>query len=56
MVNIQKHFPKMFAGITYILNEEGDHLQGMRSKEGEEVTFNDAFRISDFAKIDLWLK
>lgn len=37
---VQRHFPKMFAGITQLSFEnEGDHLLGMYSREGEYVPF-----------------
>jgi len=37
---VQRHFPKMFAGITQLSFEnEGDHLMGMYSREGEYVPF-----------------
>ena len=35
---VQRHFPKMFAGITSLKFEnEGDQLNGMVSREGEYV-------------------
>ena len=35
---LQKHFKKMFAGVTSILlNEEEQIISGISSKEGEEV-------------------
>lgn len=47
----------MFAGISFILNEEeGNLLLGMRSKEGEEVNFPENIKISDSKRIDQWLK
>ena len=37
---VQRHFPKMFAGITQVnFEQEGDHLVGMYSREGEYVPF-----------------
>ena len=37
---LQKHFKKMFAGVTsIILDEEKGLITGICSKEGEEVTF-----------------
>jgi len=36
---LQKHFKKMFAGVTAILlNEENTEVLGLASKEGEEVS------------------
>lgn len=56
VTNIQKFFSKMFAGINFIENEEeGNLLNGMRSRENETVHFSDPFRITDFNKINLWL-
>jgi dynein heavy chain 1 len=52
---IQKHFRKMFAGITSIeVDEEGANCKGIASKEGEEVPFQDAVAIKD-RKINAWL-
>jgi len=41
ITNIQRHFPKMFAGITTIESENGDDLKGMYSREGEHVSFKE---------------
>ena len=57
VINIQKHFPKMFAGISTILNENnGDLLKGMCSREDERVNFIKNIVISEDSKIDAWLK
>ena len=57
VINIQKHFPKMFAGISTITNENnGDILKGMCSKEDERVGFVKNVTISEDSKIDVWLK
>ena len=57
VINIQKHFPKMFAGISTITNENnGDVLKGMCSKEDERVAFVKNVVISENPKIDFWLK
>jgi dynein heavy chain 1 len=57
VINIQKHFPKMFAGISTITNENnGDVLKGMCSKEDERVAFVKNVVISENPKIDAWLK
>ena len=33
---VQRHFPKMFAGITTVVSsEDGEKIQGMISREGE---------------------
>merc|ERR1719195_1421800 len=40
IARLQKHFKKMFAGITAILlNEDSTIIKGIASKEGEEVMF-----------------
>lgn len=42
--NIQRHFPKMFAGITTVVAEktqdDSDLVVGMNSREGESVPFH----------------
>lgn len=63
---VQRHFPKMFAGITQLSFEnEGDHLIGMYSREGEYVPFASSSSIqgtspgkvviSDDPTIYIWL-
>ena len=38
VAKLQKHFKKMFAGVaSVILNEEGDKVLGISSREGEQV-------------------
>ncbi len=47
MKNVQRHFTKMFAGITALMTptseesatDSGDLLTGMLSREGERVHF-----------------
>ena len=57
IINIQKHFLKMFAGISTIENQEnGDLLVGMNSKEYEQIAFNTNFKISSYGKINEWLQ
>ena len=57
VINIQKHFPKMFAGISTCSHENnGDVVKGMISREGEKVLFNKMVVISEDPKIDSWLK
>jgi dynein heavy chain 1 len=57
VINIQKHFPKMFAGISTITHENnGDILKGMCSREAEKVGFVKPVVISEDSKIDAWLK
>lgn len=53
---VQRHFPKMFAGITQMNYEsEGDHLIGMYSREGEYVSYTDKVIISEDPTIYVWL-
>ncbi|KAI8974487.1 dynein heavy chain [Pilobolus umbonatus] len=56
VLRIQKHFKKMFAGIsTILLNEDNTSIVGMASKEVEEVTFKTPVSIKDNPKINDWL-
>lgn len=53
---VQRHFPKMFAGITSLRFEnEGDMLLGMFSREGEFVEFSKEILISEDPTIHVWL-
>ena len=53
---IQRHFPKMFQGISSVAHEDdGDRLVGMNSREGERVAFHEAVVISEDATIYAWL-
>lgn len=54
--NVQRHFPKMFMGITTVnFENEGDTLTGMNSKEGESVSFTTPVVISENPTIYKWL-
>jgi dynein heavy chain 1, cytosolic len=56
VVRIQKHFKKMFAGISNILlSEDLTIIQGMASREGEEVWFKHPISLKDNPKINDWL-
>ena len=56
VTNVQRHFTKMFAGITTLGNEnEGDLINGMNSREGESVPFENVVKISDDPTINIWL-
>jgi dynein heavy chain 1 len=56
IVRIMKHLKKMFAGISTIkLDEDLTQIQGMASREGEEVKFSDPVLLKDFPKINDWL-
>ena len=53
---IMKHLKKMFAGLsTIMLDEDATQIQGMASREGEEVRFRDPILLKDFPKINDWL-
>ncbi|CAG8458261.1 9384_t:CDS:2, partial [Cetraspora pellucida] len=55
VVRIQKHFKKMFAGVSnIILNEDCSIILGMSSREGEEVPFKTQIKISDYSRINDW--
>ncbi|ROT81449.1 Dynein heavy chain, cytoplasmic [Penaeus vannamei] len=54
---LQKHFKKMFAGVTAIILDENETIvTGIASREGEEVTFNKPVSTVENPKINEWLK
>ncbi|KAI0063221.1 dynein heavy chain protein 1 [Artomyces pyxidatus] len=56
ILRIMKHLKKMFAGIaTIMLDEELTQIQGMASREGEEVYFREPILLKDYPKINDWL-
>lgn len=56
ILRIMKHLKKMFAGIsTVLLDEELTQIQGMASREGEEVRFSEPILLKDYPKINDWL-
>ncbi len=56
VTNVQRHFAKMFAGVTLLKTEaNGDVVIGMSSREGEYVSFIDKVKISDDPTINVWL-
>ncbi|KZT06248.1 dynein heavy chain [Laetiporus sulphureus 93-53] len=56
ILRIVKHLKKMFAGIsTIMLDEELTQIQGMASREGEEVRFKSPIFLKDYPKINDWL-
>lgn len=56
ILRIMKHLKKMFAGIsTIMLDEDLTQIQGMASREGEEVKFSELILLKDFPKINDWL-
>lgn len=53
---LQKHFKKMFAGVSsIILNEDNTIVLGLCSKEAEEVRFVTPVSIAKHPKINDWL-
>lgn len=56
IVRIMKHLKKMFAGIsTVMLDDDLTQIQGMASREGEEVPFSEPILLKDYPKINDWL-
>ena len=56
VTNVQRHFPKMYAGITTVNSlENGDVITGMNSREGESVKYEKDIKISEDPKINVWL-
>jgi dynein heavy chain 1 len=56
VLRIQKHLKKMFAGLSSILVDEAVmQIEGMASREGEEVRFKEPIVLKDFPKINDWL-
>jgi dynein heavy chain 1 len=56
ILRIMKHLKKMFAGIsTVMLDDDLTQIQGMASREGEEVQFTTPILLKDFPKINDWL-
>lgn len=56
ILRIMKHLKKMFAGISTIkLDDELTQIQGMASREGEEVPYHTPILLKDFPKINDWL-
>ncbi|KAG7090771.1 Cytoplasmic dynein 1 heavy chain 1 [Marasmius oreades] len=56
ILRIMKHLKKMFAGIATVkLDDDVTQIQGMASREGEEVHFTEPILLKDFPKINDWL-
>lgn len=56
ILRILKHLKKMFAGISTLkLDDDLTQIQGMASREGEEVPFQNPIFLKDFPKINDWL-
>jgi dynein heavy chain 1, cytosolic len=52
---LQKHFRKMFAGVSTILLSDENVILGVASKEGEEVIFKNQVSIAANPKVNDWL-
>jgi dynein heavy chain 1, cytosolic len=57
LVRLQKHFKKMFAGVHSLLIDENDPniIEGVQSKEGEQVKFFTTISIKQYPNINDWL-
>ncbi|KAJ8394229.1 hypothetical protein AAFF_G00048120 [Aldrovandia affinis] len=56
VAKLQKHFKKMFAGVSSILlNEDSTEVLGISSREGEEVYYKTPVSITEHPKINEWL-
>ena len=57
LVRLQKHFKKMFAGVHSLLinDEDPNVIEGVQSKEGEEVKFFNSISIKQHPNINDWL-
>jgi dynein heavy chain 1, cytosolic len=56
ILRIMKHLKKMFAGIsTIMLDDDLMEIQGMASREGEEVHFSQPILLKEYPKINDWL-
>ncbi|KAG6866267.1 hypothetical protein C0991_006854 [Blastosporella zonata] len=56
ILRIMKHLKKMFAGIsTIMLDDDLTEIQGMASREGEEVRFSAPILLKEYPKINDWL-
>ena len=53
---IARHFNKMFAGMNSLICQDGNELQGMVSREFEEVKFEKTIKISDDPVVYQWLR
>ena len=56
VAKLQKHFKKMFAGVSSILlNEDNTEVLGISSREGEEIFYKTPVSITEHPKINEWL-
>lgn len=55
VVNVQRHFTKMFAGISTLVSPDNDTLIAMVSREDEKVDYPKPVKISEEPAIHAWL-
>lgn len=57
LLRLQKHFKKMFAGVHSLIINENDSavIDGVQSKEGEQVKFFTPISIKQYPNINDWL-
>lgn len=54
---LQKHFKKMFSGVaSIILNSDNTLIEGVCSREGEELKFVAPVSVKENPKINVWLQ
>lgn len=54
---LQKHFKKMFSGVaSIILNADNTLIEGVCSREGEELRFVNPVSVKENPKINVWLQ
>lgn len=53
---VQRHFTKMYAGITALESEDNDLITGIVSREGEIVKYVQPVKVSDDSTIRVWLR
>lgn len=54
---LQKHFKKMFSGVaSIILNSDSTLIEGVCSREGEELKFVTPVSVKENPKINVWLQ
>ncbi len=57
LLRLQKHFKKMFAGVHSLIINDDDQtiIEGIQSKEGEQVKFFNQISIKQHPNINDWL-
>jgi dynein heavy chain 1 len=55
IVSVQRHFAKMFAGISSLQSSDNDSLEAMVARENEIVSFVTPVKISEDTAIHAWL-